>query len=28
LDVARDATVRRTADDKEIPVKIFQQFRY
>ena len=28
LNVARDATVRRSADDKEIPVKIFQQFRY
>ena len=28
LDVARDVTARRTGDDKEIPVKIFQQFRY
>ena len=28
LDVARDATVRRTADDKEMPIKSFQQFRY
>ena len=28
LDVARDATVRRTGDDKEVPIKSFQQFRY
>jgi len=28
LDVARDAIVRRLEDDKEIPVKSFQQFRY
>ena len=28
LDVAHDATVRRTGDDKEVPIKSFQQFRY
>jgi hypothetical protein len=28
LDVARDVTVRRTGDDKEMSVKDFQQFRY
>ncbi len=28
LDAARDAIVRHTEEDKEIPVRAFKQFRY